>query len=66
MAYSANIVNIRGQEYKYDDCWVDVWDNEKTKTVVIVDCENRAVQFSHASAIAAARAILKHFNVGME
>ena len=66
MAYSANIVNITGQDYQYDDCWVDVWDNEKAKTVVIVDCENRAVQFSHPSAIAAARAILKHFNVGVE
>ena len=47
-----------------DECWVDV--HCGTQNVVILDDENRGVNITKSDAIAAARAILKHFNATLE
>lgn len=46
------------------ECWVDIYVN--TDDVCIADNDGNVIGISHADAIAAARAILKHFNVGVE
>lgn len=46
------------------ECWVDVYVN--TDDVCIADNDGNVIGISHADAIAAARAILKHFQVVVE
>ena len=62
-----NILDVANGTNSLDECWVDAWESDSDgKTIVIIDKNNKASEFSRSSAIAAARAILKHFNVGME
>lgn len=62
-----NILDIANLTKTLDECWVDAWESPSYgETIVIIDKNNKAQEFSRTSAIAAARAILKHFNVGVE
>ena len=57
------ILNINVNDETHDDIFIDVYDGDN---VIMVDFEGHAVEFSRTSAIAAARAILKHFGEGLE
>ena len=62
-----NILDIENGANTLSECWVDAWESAaEGETIVLIDKGNKAVEFSRSSAIAAARAILKHFNVGVE
>lgn len=54
------ILNINAGNHSNDDVWID--HHEDGDCVVIIDFQDGCVEISRATAIAAARAILKHFD----